>query len=252
VNASDLLSALLLPESATVSQRVPKSLLSENGAPTANDRKLIKDGVERLQWHAALKPATVGVPEFRDADRDYQEIAVVGLGLRPAAKVVRLTELTHRAIPYPLVLIVECNQYVSLSLAHKRISRAERESTVLDGDVTTVNLGDSGQTEHLGSFSAALALSRQPRTSLYDLYQGWLNTILALLAARISGTFNPALDPEHAARRGDALRQCSVLESEIAVLRSTAAKTKQIARRADINIELQRLRTAHAAARSKL
>jgi hypothetical protein len=252
VNAADVLAALALPPGAVVNRRVPKSLFSDNGAPTATDRRLIKEGIERLQWHAALKPGNVGVPEFRGSDSDYQEIAVVGLTLRPAAKVVRLVELAHRAIPYPLVLIVEQGDQVSMSVAHKRASLIDQESTVLDGDVVTGTVDEELRAEHVDAFSASLALSRQPHISLYNLYQGWVDALLALQAARITGTLEPSRDRNHATKRRDALRECALLESEITALRSTAANTKQIARRADLNLELQRLRAAHAAARSKL
>jgi hypothetical protein len=58
-----------------VNQRVPKKLLLENGAPTAADKRLINEGIEELLWLAALKPTTIGVPEYRDEVREYLEIA---------------------------------------------------------------------------------------------------------------------------------------------------------------------------------
>ena len=65
MNAADLIAALDLPASARVDQRVPKKLLVENGAPTAADKRRINEGLEEVHWLAALKPTTVGVPEFR-------------------------------------------------------------------------------------------------------------------------------------------------------------------------------------------
>jgi len=79
VTASQVIEALGLPAGARVDQRVPKKLLIENSAPTAADKKLINDGVEHLTWVAALKPTTIGVPEFRDDVREYLEIAVLTL-----------------------------------------------------------------------------------------------------------------------------------------------------------------------------
>src|SRR5215471_9089539 len=98
----DIISALDLPISSRVDQRVPKKLLIENGAPTAADKRQINEGIEELLWVAALKPTTVGVPEFRDDSREYLEIAVLQLVLRDGAKATRLVELVHRAVPYPV------------------------------------------------------------------------------------------------------------------------------------------------------
>src|SRR5208283_4600218 len=113
-----VINALAIPTNARVDQRVPKKLLLEQGAPTAADKRQIQDGIEELAWVAALKPNNIGVPVFRDEVREYLEIAVLTAILRSAAKTMRLTELIHRAIPYPVVLVTAQGDGVNLSLAH--------------------------------------------------------------------------------------------------------------------------------------
>lgn len=56
VDNGALLTALDLPASSRVDRRVPKNLLAEQGAPTANDRRKIQDGIEELSWVAASSP----------------------------------------------------------------------------------------------------------------------------------------------------------------------------------------------------
>ena len=58
------INAFRLPAQALLSQRIPKKLLVEQGAPTAADKRLINNTVDELWWHAALKPSTVSVPAF--------------------------------------------------------------------------------------------------------------------------------------------------------------------------------------------
>lgn len=111
-----------LPPRARVDRRMPKTLLLEHGAPTSTDKRQIQDGIEAIVWVAALKPATVGVPAFRDDVREYLEVAVMTVAFRTAAKVVRLTELVHRAVPYPVLLVSDADEGVAVSLAHKRWS----------------------------------------------------------------------------------------------------------------------------------
>ena len=65
MNRADLIAALDLPPGSRVDQRVPKKLLLEH-APTPADRRRINEGIDEVQWLAALKPATVGVPLYRD------------------------------------------------------------------------------------------------------------------------------------------------------------------------------------------
>ena len=83
-------------------------------------------------WIAVLKPTTIGVPVFRDDVREYLEIAVLSVELRPVAKPPRLTELIHRAVPYPVVLVTAHGETVSLSLAHKRWSQGEANKVVIE------------------------------------------------------------------------------------------------------------------------
>ncbi|MDD5177495.1 MAG: DUF4391 domain-containing protein [Sterolibacterium sp.] len=237
--SSDLVAAFDLPDAALVNQRVPKKLLVENGAPTTADRKLIQDDIEEITWIAALKPASIGVPEYRDEQRSYLELAVLSVDLRETDKVTRLAELIHRAIPYPVVLILSDSAELMLSLAHIRWAQQEADKTVLDGEPSMERL--SGKQSVRSEFLQALSLRRQPRTDLYALYQGWIDTLTALQAASITGRFIVSGSAEHSAMRYAALHRCREIESEVARLRLAAEKEKQMARQVAVNLEIKAL-----------
>jgi hypothetical protein len=61
----------------------------------------------------------------------------------------------------------------------------------------------------------ALPLHKQPKRNLYDLYQGWMDTLTAWEAATLTGAFAPSIGPEHAARRRHAMQHCRELDAEI-------------------------------------
>ena len=139
------LAALTLPPATAVQQRIPKKMLTEHAAATAADRKLVQERIDTVTWHASLKPGNVGVAAYEDALRCYLEIAVLTLQLRPAAEqrqalhsspgsIRRLAELIHRAIPYPVVLLIEAGHELIVSMAHIRWAQRETGKTVLDGE----------------------------------------------------------------------------------------------------------------------
>jgi len=163
MTADDLLAALGLPAATRVDQRVPKKLFLENGAPTAADRRAITEGVEECRWVAALKPHTIGVPDYRDTDREYVEIHVIRLTATPAAKTTRLTELVHRAIPYPLLLVHEQGPGLALSAAHKRHSLGEAGKTVLESPPVAVDVSGPAVAPFRADFAAAIPLTKQPQ-----------------------------------------------------------------------------------------
>lgn len=251
MTAEEVLTALELPAAARVARRVPKTLLLEHGAATAADKRAINEGIKQAHWVAAVKPTTAGIAAYRDDEHEYLEIALLHLILRPAAKLGRLTELLHRAVPYPVVAVTAQDERVHLSLVHKRWSQGEAGKTVLEGDLVAVELPDADE-PHRDPFLAALALARQPRQTLYVLYQGWLDTLLALQAARRTGIFAIPESAEQRNARRDALPRCATLEAEIARLRAAAGKEKQMARKVELNLELKHAEAELAAALEEL
>lgn len=237
-----LIAALELPASSRLQKRVPKKLLLERGAPTAGDKRKIQDGVEALHWIASLKPGNLNIPGLVDNRYDYSEIAVLRTEFRDKAKVARLVELIHRAIPYPVVLVVEQAGRALFSLAVKRRSEAEGGKFVLEHGVDSTGLIDPekppvGYTEFLESLSAP----EQSRTHLLAFYQSWAKRILALQAATIKGHYS--VDPGDAACVREALDSRSELLETIAQLRSQAKKEKQLNRQVDLNLEIKVLET---------
>ena len=236
-----LIAALGYPESAAVNQRIPKKMLVETGAPTAADKRAITEGIDDIHWLAALKPGTVGIPAYQDEARDYLEIAILSIKLRPEAKASRIAELVHRAIPYPTFLMAHSQGGISISLAHKRWAQNEAGKTVLDGDVLEANLHSPGRPDLIQQFVDALPLEKQPRLSLHALYQGWMDTVTALQSAFVAGVFAVPSSGERAAERHQALQEVKRLRVEIARLKAVAMKEKQMARQVELNLEIKRL-----------
>ena len=270
LSVQTLIHALRLPESCRVDQRVPKKLLLENGAPTAADKRLITEAIEEIQWVAALKPNTIGVPDYRDTLREYLEIAVLAVTVRGVVKPAshsRLAELVHRAVPYPVLLLLIKGQSLTLSLAHKRWAQNEADKVVLDGrlisvrvsaSLSEVNAADSSHPDPAAAaqaenaFIQSLSVTRQPQATLHALYQGWVDCVQALLAARLTGSYQTPTTPEQAAARRQALADCERLETEVSRLRAQAAKEKQIARQVELNLTLKRVQAELATARQQL
>lgn len=246
MDIATVIEALSIPPTAEVSQRVPKKLLLENGAPTASDKRQINEGIEVIKWHATLRPNTINVPIFRDELREYLEIAVLSLSLRPLANKLRLTELLHRAVPYPLLLVTQQAEQISLSLAHLKNSQGNADKMVLEEKPihAALNLNE-GVT---ASFLSSLEISQQRNSDLYSFYDHWKESFEAYLAAAHTDSFSPAPTPETATLRRKALSDSESLNRQIALLRSAAAKEKQLNRRVEINLQINDLEKQLASA----
>jgi hypothetical protein len=87
---------------------------------------------------------------------------------------------------------------------------------------------------------------------LLSLYQGWLDTLVALQVSQRTGIFRQATTQEESSARREALQKCGELESKIAVLKNAAAKEKQMGRRVELNLDIKGLEADLVAARVKL
>jgi hypothetical protein len=262
LSSEQLISALCLPAGATVGQRVPKKMLAENltsrGTATSADRKLLQEQIDEVTWVAALKPTNAGIPVYQDEVRSYLELAVLSVRLRDGSQlapipakvspsVARLAELVHRAIPYPVLLVLDDNARLYLSLVHIRWAQKEADKVVLDGDLIQGVFVHNGSpaasvmdADTVNAFINAMDLSKQPRTDLLTLYQGWMDTLSAWQAAAVTGRFE-CVSPQQATARRAALRRCHELDAQISSLRAAASKEKQMARQVAANLEIKAL-----------
>ena len=262
LSSEQLISALCLPAEATVGQRVPKKMLTENltsrGTATSADRKLLQEQIDEVTWVAALKPTNAGIPVYQDEVRSYLELAVLSVRLRESSQlapipakvspsVARLAELVHRAIPYPVLLVLDDDARLYLSLVHIRWAQKEADKAVLDGDLIQGVFVHNGSpaasvmdADTVNAFINAMGLSKQPRTDLLTLYQGWMDTLSAWQAAAVTGRFE-CVSPQQATARRAALRRCHELDAQISSLRAAASKEKQMARQVAANLEIKAL-----------
>ena len=255
-----VLDALALPANAKVEQRIPKKLLVEQGAPTAADKRQIQDGIEELQWVAALKPTNIAVPVYRDAEREYLEVAVLTAVFRQNAKVARLTELIHRAVPYPVLLVSsyrdghgDGGDGVAVSAAHKRFAQNEAGKFVVDEILTTAPMAlNAVPPMATQAFMGSLALSKLPTRDLFQLYQGWMNGIVGFAAASITGRFALPESPEQTHRMRESVAQHSQIFNELSALRTQAVKEKQMNRLVELNTKIKRLELQLTANQSAL
>lgn len=285
MTAQVLIDAFRLPAQALVGQRIPKKLLVEQGAPTAADKRLINDTVDELWWQATIKPGTVGVPAFHAAPTlaepaapannggpategapgsdaaaeatDVIELALVSARLRPPtreAQARRLMQLIHRAIPYPVLLVVQTAAQAEaqtpsgtvLSLAHKRASLGEAGKWVLAERADTHAFDPAQPTAAEAQFMASLALDQLPRSALADLralYQAVVDRITALAVAQVTGSYTAPEDAAAASSGGAAAQRLALAErsqllEQLASTRSTAAKARQMSQRVDLNLHL--------------
>ena len=250
-----LYDSLAIPDSCHLGKRVFKKLFDENAELTAGDRKALADDVDTITWQYTLKPSTIQIPVFEDAEREYHEVAVLEAGLKGRAKAARLAEVIHRAIPYPVVLVLsdrvglptsdgttaQAAQHAMLSLATKRLSRAEKSAIVADEFFNTDWLNLSAPTPVQAQFLASLSVRGLPHTNFLDFYAAMIDRVLALQASRLSGRFRVVAAGEEREARRRRLSECRSIELQIGALRAAFKAETHFNRQVELNTKIKAL-----------
>jgi uncharacterized protein DUF4391 len=241
---------LALPDTCKLGKRVFKKLFLEHGDLTATDRKAFTDDIDVIWWQYTLKPSTIPVPAYEDEEREYHEIAVLQVDLKTQKRTTRIAEVIHRAIPYPVLVVLvyqpDATKHPSilLSLAHNRFSRAEKEAIVVDEfhhtDWFNQEAAD-GMSSVQSAFLDSMQLSTLPMTSLYNLYSAWVERVMALEAACLTGQFKLFAENELRDQRRRGLQECRTLDGRIAELRTAIKQETQFNRQVEMNTRMKQL-----------
>jgi hypothetical protein len=240
VRPEQLYEAFAFPSSCALGKRVFKKLFLENGDLTAADKRALTDAVGNVTWQFTLKPATIPVQPFRDDEREYDEIAVLEVELSDRRLASRVAELVHRAIPYPVLLVFTDNEGSSLSVAAKRLSRAERASIVVEDFEFTRWLDGAARSREESEFVASLRIGDMPHTHFRAMYEACVQRVVALACADLTERFDVAADRPYADRRAD-LAACRALQRQIQSLRGMVHAETSFARQVELNTQIKTL-----------
>lgn len=243
MSISEVVDALDLPSETLVGKRIPKRVLSSHAASTAADRRRIDSDIAEVHWVASLKPTTFAVPSFTDDERQYLEIALIGVELRGTPARLRLIEIIHRSVPHPVMLIDELDGTTSISAAAKRWSRAASREVVVAPPLYSAQVAmlraNASESDGLRKF---LSLAVRQFHDMAALYDQWIDLICMVNAAERTGRIVPLTDPGDRLSRRAGLADAQRLEAAIAGLRSEARRAMRMADRVEINLRLQGLR----------
>ena len=248
MTADDVVHALGIPDVALVRKPVSKEAIGAHLEPDA--RRALTRQMSSLQWVAALKPQTIGIPVYVDEAREYAEVVVLLAVLRVNGSPDRVASLIHRAVSYPAVVVLvepahaSVPERVAVSFAHARRHERKADAVVTDGHVRFVPLQE-GATDQ--EFLSSLNIARSSAAHLFALYAGWIERAEALTMSRVSGTLLPVTGPEATQARRERFQTVQALDAEITGIARRAAKERSLASRVDTNNLLTKLRERRAA-----
>lgn len=113
-------------------QRVPIKTLLEQLQPTADNKKLITERVNKIELVSLLNNQTIHIRPYKDDEYSYQAIYVLQIVLKEKDKLTELSGQLHSAFPEPTILIYQCGDTEWISVAPKRINKLDESKSVIE------------------------------------------------------------------------------------------------------------------------
>lgn len=246
-----LFASMEIPEACSLDKPVYKKMFLDNAELDQTDKKALSEDVDRIRWRYTLKSETINIRPFLDETHDYPEIAILSIELSNPARARRIAAFMHRAIPYPLILVFEHEGKLSITVAEKRINQADKSKMVVLDRWQTEWFDPVRPKEPQSAFLSAIALHRLPSTNFFALYEAFQGQVILLIASERTGSFAP-VPIETSKAHAEALKEIDRLEREIAELKSSLKREKQMSRKINLNSKIRERKDAILALEARL
>jgi hypothetical protein len=202
------------PARTLVDKLIPKSkFYSEGGANTRVERLFIEQ-IESIYWANKLSSATMNI----ESQEDLREVQIFSVNARVEMLDIEIFRYIDKLIPSPIIFEVYFQDKVKVIAAYKRLNQADNSKVVI---------GDYFQTEWLPIERQDLPLFLR----LSELYEFLISQLLP--------------NQTNASSLADKMRlnqEIAQLETRIKQLEQQLKREKQFNRKAELNINLLKLR----------
>lgn len=128
-----------LPKGCYVNSRMPKNIFNNNPEfeLRKEEKSILKDEINSIYFEYSLKPSLLNIPSYEDKDVRYEEIEIFKVNINNENKYVKVCELLQKYIQYPMLIIVEHNNFIKINLAVKKINKIDRNKLMIEEMIYT-------------------------------------------------------------------------------------------------------------------
>lgn len=203
------MSIFSLPSSTIVNRIVPKN--SFDSFTTSRQKKSFADLVDKIRWANKLSRETINL-----SGKDISEIQIFEVLLKKKADIPDLLTVIDRAIPYPIIFVISCEDSMRISASAKHTNPINENSAVIDWTF----------------------MSPWQKENSYQLnLTGNLDAIWANFCKQLSGRLSDKISLTALIAKEQKIHS---IQTSINSLQTALKKTRQFNKKVELNIELQR------------
>lgn len=222
-------------------RKLDKKMFYDNGDLSKEDKKIFIDYIDRIEMSYVLNSSTINIAPFVNDEYYYEAIVYLKVKLKQKDKVDKISKIINNNIPNPLVIIYEFDKQYSISTAIKRLSKTEKNKTVVEESNTTSWLDISSLSENDKKFIESISLGKIPYTNLFDFYKTINDKIYMFNMSDKIGEYEDISDKKTLEESKQISEQIEKLEIELKKTLSKIKRESQFNKKMELNVKATNL-----------
>lgn len=218
-------------------RKLDKKMFYDKGDLSKEDKKIFIDYIDRIEMSYVLNSSTINIAPFVNDEYYYEAIVYLKVKLKQQDKVDKISKIINNNIPNPLVIIYEFDKQYSISTAIKRLSKTEKNKTVVEESNTTNWLDISSLSENDKKFIESISLGKIPYTNLFDFYKTINNKIYMFNMSDKIGEYEDISDKKTLEENKQISEKIEKLEVELKKTLSKLKRESQFYKKMELNVK---------------
>ena len=218
-------------------RKLDKKIFYDSGDLSKEDKKIFIDYIDRIEMSYVLNSSTLNIAPFVNDEYYYEVIVYLKVKLKQQDKVDKISKIINNNIPNPLVIIYEFDKQYSISTAIKRLSKTEKNKTVVEESNTTNWLDISSLSENDKKFIESISLGKIPYTNLFDFYKTINNKIYMFNMSDKIGEYEDISDKKTLEENKQISEKIERLEVELKKTLSKLKRESQFNKKMELNVK---------------
>jgi hypothetical protein len=233
-----LLEKLDLPKSCRLGSTIYKKQFLTVGDLSSADKKLVSQQIDKVIWHASLKPNTINIRPYQDEVREYGEVEIIEVKLNEASRVRRIAEIVMRTIPYPILLQITYEDQILIVAGHSRINLSDSSKNTIEEFLFTDWITPGALTVFQTQFFKNIHSSKLSFFNFYRFYDSFTDQVILLNASKWADCYFEDKDAKEVKKITDRIAN---LERKVEELRAALKQETQFNRKVELNVKIQGL-----------
>ena len=222
-------------------RRLDKKMFYDNGDFSKEDKKIFIDYIDRIEMSYLINSTNLNIQPFINDEYYYKAIAYLKITLKQDGKLDQISKIINNTIPNPIVIIYELENKYKISTAIKRLSKSEKDKTVIEEIRSTPWLDINNLKDNEKIFIESISLNKLPYTNLFDFYKVMNDKIYIFEKSLEYGEYKDINNKEELRLNKEISEKIEKLEADLKKTISKLKRENQFAKKMELNVKATQL-----------